>query len=157
MKPPAWKPFEDGLIAAGKPFQQRLLILAEKPLRQKLLMAAAMILGMVALRYLILLPGWMKQRRETRQYIAVNNLTPDRLVARCGPPISDETKDLFPMIARDMVYKSGSSSTVVLKFSKTAEESSEWIFMAMQDPTGRVKYEAPAAQISVLSCLDSRR
>jgi len=152
------KSLKQRLVTAENLVKQSLGIFAGKPLWQRVLIAGGMILGIVALRYLVQLPGWMKQRRETRQYIAVNNLTPERLVARCGPPVSDETRDLYPMMARDMVYKSGSSSTtVVLKFSKTAEESSEWVFTAMQDPTGSVKYEAPAAQISVLSCLDSRK
>jgi hypothetical protein len=160
---------KEKLIAAGAPAKERLLVPAEKALMQnlrilagkstkdKVLIAAGVVFGLVAVRYLFLLPSWMKERRETRQYVAVNNLTPDRLVARCGPPVSDETKDLYPMIARDMTYNSQSVGTVVLKFSKTAEESSTWVFMAMQDPSGSMRYEAPEAQISVLSCLDSRK
>lgn len=126
-------------------------------MKQRVLMVAGMVLGIIAVRYLIMLPGWMKQRRDNRQFIAVNNLTPDRLIARCGKPVSDETKDLYPMVARDLTYKSSSSSPVILKFSKTAEESSDWVFMSMQDPTGSSKYETPIAQISALSCLDSRK
>jgi hypothetical protein len=169
MKPIDVEAAKEKLIAAKQPVKQKLLIPAGKKLQQgarifagkstkdRVLIVAGAILGIVAVRYLFLLPGWMKERRETRQYIAVNNLTPDRLVKRCGPPVSDETKDLYPMVARDMVYNSRSVGTVVLKFSKTAEESSQWVFMAMQDPSGSVKYEEPEAQISVMSCLDSRK
>jgi hypothetical protein len=125
--------------------------------KQRLLIAAGMILGIVAVRYLLLIPGWMKERRENRQFIAVNNLTPDRLIARCGQPLSDETRDLYPMIARDMRYKSRSEETLVFKFSKTAEESSDWVFMSMQDGAGNAKYETPEAQVNAFSCLDSRK
>lgn len=169
MKPIDVEAAKEKLIAAKEPVKQKVLIPAEKTLKQglrifvakspkqKALIVVGLVVGIVAVRYLVLLPGWMKERRETRQYIAVNNLTPDRLVKRCGPPVSDETKDLYPMVARDMVYNSRSVGTVVLKFSKTAEESSPWVFTAMQDPSGSVRYEEPEAQISVLSCLDSRK
>jgi hypothetical protein len=127
-------------------------------MKQKLLIAAGMVLGIIAVRYLILLPGWMKERRENRQFIAVNNLTPDRLIARCGKPATDETRDLYPIVARDLTYKStGDGNTIVLKFSKTAEESSDWVFMSMQDSTGSLKYETPVAQIAAMSCLDSKK
>ena len=105
---------------------------------------------------LILLPGWLKERRENRQFIAVNNMTPDRLVARCGQPLVDETKNLYPILARDMRYQ-GKVATITFKFSRTAEESSDWVFMAMQDTNGNANYETPEAKIAVLPCLDSRK
>ena len=126
-------------------------------MKQRLLLIAAMVLGIIAVRYLLLIPGWMKQRRENRQFIAVNNLTPDRLIARCGQPLTDQTKDLYPMVARDLSYKSNANETVVFKFSKTAEESSDWVFMSMQDTAGSANYETPTAQINAFSCLDSRK
>jgi len=126
-------------------------------MKQRILIAAGMILGILAMRYLLLIPGWMKVRRENRQYIAVNNLTPDRLIARCGQPLTDQTRDLYPMIARDMSYKSRSDETLVFKFSKTAEESSDWVFMSMQDAAGNAKYDTPEAQVNAFSCLDSRK
>jgi hypothetical protein len=61
------------------------------------------------------------------------------------------------MIARDISYQSEAHATVVLKFSKTAEQSSDWVFMAMQDPNGTGEYETPKAKITALSCLDSTR
>jgi hypothetical protein len=125
-------------------------------MKERLVLLGGLVLGIVLVRVLISVPGWLKERRENRQYIAVNNLTPDRLIARCGTPVADETKDLYPMVARDMRYK-GSAGTIVLKFSKTAETSSEWVFMSMQDERGSANYETPVAQIAALSCLDSRK
>jgi hypothetical protein len=125
--------------------------------KQRLLIGAGMILGIIAVRYLLLIPGWMKERRENRQFIAVNNLTPDRLIARCGQPLSDDRRDLYPMVARDLRYKSRSDETLVFKFSKTAEESSDWVFMSMQDGAGNAKYETPEAQVNAFPCLDSRK
>lgn len=126
-------------------------------MKNKVLIAMACIVGIVGGRVLIAAPGWFKQRRENRQFIAVNNLTPERLVARCGPPIGDETKNLYPIVARDISYKSSGSGTLVFKFSKTAEESSDWVFMAMQDENGGGDYESPRAKIRALSCLDSTK
>jgi hypothetical protein len=127
-------------------------------MKRNLLLAVACVAAIVSVRVLIAAPSWFKQRRENRQFIAVNNLTPDRLIARCGQPNSDATKNLYPMIARDMNYKSDGGETIVFKFSKTAEESSDWVFMSMQDSNGdSAKYETPEAKVAALSCLDSRK
>jgi hypothetical protein len=45
----------------------------------------------------------------------------------------------------------------VFKFSKTAEESSDWVFMSMQDPKDAKEYESAQEKISAFSCLDSRK
>jgi hypothetical protein len=126
-------------------------------MKRKLLIAAACVAGIVGMRLLIASSGWFKERRENRQFIAVNNLTPERLIARCGSPIGDETRNLYPIIARDLSYKSSTQGTIVFKFSKTAEESSDWVFMSMQDSNGATDYESPSAKISALSCLDSKK
>ena len=126
-------------------------------MKNRLLIAVGCIVGIVGVRALIAAPGWFKERRENRQFIAVNNLTPERLIARCGPPLGDETKNLYPIITRDMNYNSDSRGTLVFKFSKTAEESSNWVFMSMQDSNGGTDYETPGAKIAALSCLDSRK
>ena len=125
-------------------------------MKNRLLIAAGCIAGIVGVRVLIAAPSWFKERRENRQFIAANNLTPERLIARCGQPLGDETKNLYPIITRDMNYKSDSKGPIVFKFSKTAEESSDWVFISMQDSNG-TDYESPAAKISALSCLDSKK
>jgi hypothetical protein len=126
-------------------------------MKRKLLIVAGCVAGIVGLRVLIAAPGWFEQRRDNRQFIAVNNLTPERLIARCGPPASDETRNLYPIIARDLSYKTETSGRILFKFSKTAEESSDWVFMSMQDSNGGKEYESPVAKISALSCLDSKK
>ena len=126
-------------------------------MKNRLLIAAGFIAGIVGVRVLIAAPGWFKERRENRQFIAVNNLTPERLIARCGSPVADETRNLYPIIARDMKYRSDSRGTIVFKFSKTAEESSDWVFTSMQDSNGGAEFETPSAKISALSCLDSKK
>jgi hypothetical protein len=126
-------------------------------MKSKLFIAAGCIVGLVGVSVLIGAPKWFKERRDNRQFIAVNNLTPERLITRCGPPLADATTNLYPMIARDVSYASNSGEMVVFKFSKTAEESSEWVFMSMQDSKGGTEYESPMAKITAFSCLDSRK
>src|ERR1700719_467017 len=126
-------------------------------MNRKLLIVAGCVAGIVGLRVLIAAPGWFKQRRENRQFIAVNNLTPERLIARCGPPASDETRNIYPIVARDLRYKAETSGTILFKFSKTAEESSDWVFMSMQDANDGKEYDSPVAKITALSCLDSKK
>jgi hypothetical protein len=126
-------------------------------MKNKLIIAAGFVAGIVGVRLLIAAPSWFKERRENRQFIAVNNLTPERLIARCGPPIGDETKNLYPIITRDMNYKSDNRGTILFKFTKTAEESSDWVFVSMQDSHGGTDYDSPRAKISALPCLDSKK
>lgn len=126
-------------------------------MKRKILIAAGCVAGIIGVRVLIAAPGWFKERRDNRQFIAVNNLTPERLIARCGAPAGDETKNLYPIVARDLTYKSESRGTIVFKFSKTAEESSDWVFMSMQDSNGAAELESPREKISALACLDSRK
>lgn len=132
-------------------------VLMSHTLREKVLVAGAMITGIIAISYLVGIPQWMKQRRENRQWVVVNNLTPDRLIARCGKPLSDDTRDVYPVIARDMSYNEAPSGTVVLKFSRTAEESSDWVFMSMQEAESGRSLETPIEKITALGCLDSRK
>ncbi len=131
--------------------------LGRRVMKNKLLIAAACVAGIVGVRALIAAPGWFKERRENRQFIAVNNVTPERLIARCGPPMGDQTRDLYPIVARDMRYKSESGGIIVFKFSKTAEESSNWVFTSMQDSSSGTEYDSPNAKVAALSCLDSRK
>jgi hypothetical protein len=126
-------------------------------MKRKLLIAAGCVVGILGLRLMIVVPGWFKERRENRQFIAVNNLTPERLIARCGPPASDETRNIYPIVARDLRYKAETSGTILFKFSKTAEESSDWVFMSMQDAKDGKEYDSPVAKITALSCLDSKK
>ena len=126
-------------------------------MKNRVLIAAALVVGIVGVRVLIAAPSWFKVRRENRQFISTNNVTPERLIARCGQPVADETKNLYPMIARDMSYKSETKGTIVFKFSKTAEESSDWVFMSMQDSSGSTDYDSPSAKVAALACLDSRK
>ena len=126
-------------------------------MKNKLLIVAGCVAGILVVRVMIAAPEWFKQRRENRQFIAVNNLTPERLIARCGPPVSDETRNLYPIIARDLRYKAETRGTILFKFSKTAEESSDWVFMSMQDSSSGKEYDSPVAKISALSCLDSKK
>ncbi|HVS74580.1 MAG TPA: hypothetical protein VHE23_04080 [Candidatus Acidoferrales bacterium] len=101
--------------------------------------------------------AWLKQRRENRQYLAVSNLTPDRLIARCGQPAEDATHDMYPMISREMRYSSPGGRNVVLAFSRTAEEGSGWVFLSIKDAQNDLAYDTPSAQIAALPCLDSTK
>ncbi len=98
--------------------------LGRRVMKNKLLIAAACVAGIVGVRALIAAPGWFKERRENRQFIAVNNVTPERLIARCGPPMGDQTRDLYPIVARDMRYKSESGGIIVFKFISKIEKQS---------------------------------
>jgi hypothetical protein len=122
------------------------------------LIAAGAILGVIAM---VNLAGRLSDRfrnsRERRYDQAIASLTPERLIARCGQPAADATKEVFPILLRTMTYKRSGTPPFVLKFSRTAEEKSDWVYLAMQDESGARSYDAPDAQISALPCLDSKK
>src|SRR5258708_2203982 len=115
------------------------------------------LIGLVALVLLFRIPGWIGTARQTRIQKAVDSVTPERLLARCGPPTEDLTKDVYPIIMRTISYSRGGKGGVVVAFSRTAEEKSDWVFLSMKDVSGPMTYTTPEAQIAALSCLDSRK
>jgi len=88
---------------------------------------------------------------------AVANLTPDHLIARCGQPAEDATKEVFPVVLRTLRYKPYIGDPLVFTFSRTAEQQSEWVFLTMTDDTGAKSFDTPEAKIDAFSCLDSKK
>jgi len=88
---------------------------------------------------------------------AVASLTPDRLIARCGQPAEDLTKEVFPVVMRTIRYQRSRNETLLLTFSKTAEQQSDWVFLTMKDETGAKSFDTTESKISALSCLDSTK
>jgi len=56
-----------------------------------------------------------------------------------------------------MSYSATGDRTLVLAFSRTAEEKSDWVFLSMRDDKGSAGYETPDAKIAALPCLDSAK
>lgn len=99
---------------------------------------------------------WIKERRELRQEKAIATVTPEHLIARCGQAAQDETKEVYPIVMRTMSYQR-SGEKLVMAFSRTAEEKSDWVFLSMKDADGANVYDTPQAKIAALPCLDSRK
>lgn len=122
------------------------------------LTAAAVVFGLIAL---LTLAGrvveWARDARERRHEIAVASITPDRLIARCGEATVDVTKEVFPIVMRTMSYQASANQKLVLAFSRTAEEKSDWVFLSMNDESGAASYDTPDAKIAALPCLDSKK
>jgi hypothetical protein len=100
---------------------------------------------------------WAKNSRERRQLHAMATLTPDHLFARCGPAAADVTKEVYPVVMRTMTYQRGAGEKLVISFSRTAEEKSDWVFLSMQSDNGAAIYDTPEAKIAALPCLDSKK
>lgn len=129
-----------------------------KSTKQIWLIAAAAILGLFLVVTLATsLFKSVSASREARQQRAVGTLTAEGLIARCGQPTEDVTKDLYPIIMRTISYQRGVNKTYVFEFSRTAEEKSDWVFLSMKDASGANNYETPEAKIAAMSCLDSRK
>ncbi|PYS56893.1 MAG: hypothetical protein DMF76_23670 [Acidobacteria bacterium] len=100
---------------------------------------------------------WANKSRVRRQEQAVASVTPERLIARCGQPAEDLTKDLDPILMRTMTYRTGTNESLIFAFSRMAEEKSDWVFLTMKDESGAQSYETPEAQVAAMPCLDSKK
>lgn len=97
-----------------------------------------------------------RSAREIRHERAVASVTPERLVARCGQPVEDVTKNMYPIVVRTIRYQFKGNHKLVVEFSRTAEEKSDWVFLTMKDESGARSYDTPEAKIAALPCLDSK-
>jgi hypothetical protein len=100
---------------------------------------------------------WASNARARRQEQAVASVTPERLLARCGQPAQDATKEVFPIVMRTMTYEFSRDEAYVFEFSKTAEEKSDWVFLSMKDANGAKSYNTPEEKVGAMSCLNSRK
>ena len=122
------------------------------------LTVVAGIFGLVVLFTLVgRLSQWARNTRERRHERAIASVTPERLIARCGEPAQDVTKDIYPILMRTITYQPDSDQKLVLSFSRTAEEQSDWVFLSMRDENGAKSYETPEAKVAAMPCLDSTK
>jgi hypothetical protein len=91
---------------------------------------------------------------EKRQEQATIEVIPQNLIASCGPPAEDITKEMYPVVLRTMSYQSADSKTIVFEFSRTAQAKSDWVFLSMKDQSGIRNFATPEAKIAALPCLN---
>lgn len=130
----------------------------KKSFGQILLYVAGAAFALLVLDFLVQIPRWMKEAHVRRVQRIVDTVTPGSVISRCGQPLEDVTNDLYPMISRRMTYNSpiaGQSrpGKVVLFFSRTSEENSDWIYSSMRDESGATSYNTPDEQMAALPCL----
>ena len=99
---------------------------------------------------------WIGKKRERRHEQAVASVTPEHLLARCGQPAEDTTRNLYPILMRTMTYQISRNETYIFDFSRTAEDQSDWVFLSMKDATGK-GYETAEEKVAAMSCLNSRK
>jgi hypothetical protein len=95
-----------------------------------------------------------RNAREKRQGQAVLGVTPENLIAGCGLPAEDVTKEMYPVMLRTISYQRGENEKIAFEFSKTAEAKSDWVFLSMKNQSGTRSFETPEAKIAALPCLD---
>jgi hypothetical protein len=99
---------------------------------------------------------WFSKSRERRHEQAVASVTPEHLLARCGQPVEDVTREVYPVRMRTMTYQVRWRETYILEFSRTAEKNSDWVFLSMKDVNGK-SFETPEEKVAAMSCLNSRK
>jgi len=121
------------------------------------LMVVAAIVGLILLVTLAQRGfAWFGKSRERKHEQAVASATPEHLLARCGQPAEDTTRNLYPILMRTMTYRVSRDETYIFDFSRTAEEQSDWVFLSMKDASGK-SYETAEEKVTAMSCLNSRK
>jgi hypothetical protein len=150
-----------GLLAAAKaslPTSPAGIAAFVKRTKRVWLMTAGIIIGVAALVNLTARAAeWAKNTRERRQLHAIATLTPENLFARCGAASTDETKEVYPVVMRTLTYQPRGGDKLVISFSRTAEEKSDWVFLSLQNENGAAIDSTPEARIAALPCLDSKK
>lgn len=100
--------------------------------------------------------GWLSKSRERKHEQAVASVTPEHLLARCGQPAEDTTRNMYPILMRTMTYQINREETYIFDFSRTAEDQSDWVFLSMKDANGK-SYETAEEKVAAMSCLNSRK
>ncbi len=119
------------------------------------LIVAGAILGMMVVMTVVTrMSERARNAREKRQEHAVLEVMTENLIARCGPPAEDATKEMYPVVLRTMSYQRGENEKIVFEFSRTAEAKSDWVFLSMKDQSGTRRFETPEAKIAALPCLE---
>lgn len=127
----------------------------KKSFGQILFYVVAGFCGLLLLDFLVQVPRWLHESHVRRVQRVVDTITPDSVLARCGQPLEDVTTDLYPMVSRRMTFNSASagSGKVVLFFSRTSEENSQWLYSSMREEGGKASYNTPDEQMAALPCL----
>lgn len=121
------------------------------------LMVVAAIVGLILLATLAQRGfEWFSKSRERKHEQAVASVTPEHLLARCGQPAEDTTRNLYPILMRTMIYQISRNEAYTFEFSRTAEDQSDWVFLSMKDATGK-SYETAEEKVAAMSCLNSRK
>lgn len=142
---------------SGEPFSVAGFAGFSKQTKRVWLMAVGTIVGLIVLATLAERGyAWFSEKRERRQEHAVASVTPEHLLARCGQPLEDTTKNVYPILMRTMTYQISRNETYIFDFSRTAEENSDWVFLSMKDSSGK-SYETAEEKIGAMSCLNSRK
>jgi len=122
------------------------------------LIAAGAIFGMMAVVTVVTrMSERARKAREKRPEQAVLEVMPENLIARCGLPAEDVTKEMYPVVLRTMSYQRGENEKIVFEFSRTAEAKSDWLFLSMKDQSGTRNFDTPEAKIAALPCLNSMK
>lgn len=124
--------------------------------QQTKLIVATVVSGLFVLLIFSLVPRWTRSTQGKISIPVVHAPTPEAVIAVCGQPVGDVTTDSFPVIIRTMTYKPFLKDPVVLTFSRTAEEQSQWVFLTMKDQNGPKTYDTMETQAAALSCLSSK-
>jgi hypothetical protein len=125
-----------------------------KPTKRVWLIVLGAIVGMTAAATIVTRMSKPRNAGEKRPEQATIEVIPQNLIASCGPPAEDVTKEMYPVVLRTMSYQSADNKTIVFEFSRTAQAKSDWVFLSMKDQGGTKSFATPEAKIAALPCLN---
>lgn len=115
--------------------------------------AVGVFIGLAALLLVRAIPGWVEESRESAATHVIHNLTTDDIIARCGKPLTDETKDAETIQFRTLSYEDRYGAKLFINLMGLAEPTAKFQIISMDDSTESLKGASDRERLDRLPCL----
>lgn len=122
--------------------------------------AGGVFLGIMAVLIVLAIPKWRKQALSKRAESAMDLLTQERLIAKCGKPSADKTDEPWIDRSTNLVHRSRSISYgedgkggVTLEFDN---DGYYWKMARFSTDFGLTPVDDPVEQVKLLPCLAAK-
>ena len=128
--------------------------------------ACGVFIGVTAVLMVLRIPDWINKRREADAFDKIYNLTPDKLLSRCGKPVKDVSEATSPgdadsTIFRSMFYKREDGEITLVTFMSFTQKDKQrgWNLLSVKgvvskgDTAGYAEYKTDSDRVSALHCM----
>jgi hypothetical protein len=128
----------------------------EKGPMKTLQIAGGVFAGIMAVLLVINIPRWVNESRTEHKQDVIRAMSPEKLIAGCGQPLSDKEEDLansHSVYIRSIKYK-GSFGPVLVEFMKSSDTPWSLRHIEAGSEIKITDNDGPGRMILNLPCMD---